>query len=152
MKIFNATTKDVEQMHQLIKIYADKGIVLPRSLSSIYQHLQCMYTVKDQGKVVGVAGLHVLGKDLAEIRSIVVDPEYQNNGIGSMLVNHIIMESSKLKVERLLSLTYEVDFFIKHGFSIVQKENFLEKIWIDCLSCPKFKQCDEIAMIKYLAE
>ena len=150
MKIFNATTVDVASIHQLIKVYADKQIVLPRSLLLIFQHLQCMYVVKD--KVVGVAGLHVLGKDLAEVRSLVVDPEYQHKGIGRMLVKHIIIESSKLGVKRLISLTYQVDFFIKCGFKIVEKETLPEKVWIDCINCPKFNRCDEVAMIKYLSK
>ncbi len=150
MKIFNATTVDVASIHQLIKVYADKQIVLPRSLLLIFQHLQCMYVVKD--KVVGVAGLHVLGKDLAEVRSLVVDPEYQHKGIGRMLVKHIIIESSKLGVKRLISLTYQVDFFIKCGFKIVEKETLPEKVWIDCINCPKFNRCDEVAMIKYLTK
>ncbi|KAB7704245.1 N-acetyltransferase [Bacillus aerolatus] len=133
-------------------LYANEEIVLPRSVLSIYQHLQCMYVVKDKEQVVGVAGLHMLGKDLAEVRSLVVDPKYHHKGIGRMLVNHIIMESSKLGVERLISLTYQVDFFIKCGFNIVEKETLPEKVWIDCMNCPKFNRCDEVAMIKYLTE
>lgn len=152
MKIFNATTADVASIYQLIKVYADKQIVLPRSLLSIYQHLQCMYVVKDKDKVVGVAGLHVLGEDLAEVRSLVIEPEYQHKGIGRMLLNHIITESSRLGVDRLISLTYQVDFFMKCGFDIVKKETLSEKVWIDCMNCPKFNQCDEVAMIKSLTE
>ncbi|MFJ7922245.1 N-acetyltransferase [Lysinibacillus fusiformis] len=152
MKIFNATIADVESMHQLIEVYANREVVLPRSLLSIYQHLQCMYVVKDESKVVGVAGLHILGKDIAEVRSLVVDPIYQHKGIGHMLVKHIIMESTELGVGRLISLTYQVDFFAKCGFNIVEKETLPEKVWTDCINCPKVNECDEVAMIKYLTE
>lgn len=150
MKIFNATTADVESIHHLIDVYAKKEIVLPRTLTSIYQFLQCMYVVKDNGKVVGVGALHVLGKDLAEVRSLVVDPDYQHKGIGYMLVDHITSKSIELGVERLISLTYEVSFFKKCGFNIIEKETLPEKVWTDCINCPKFDRCDEITMIKYL--
>lgn len=150
MRIFNATTADVYPIYELIKIYSDREIVLPRSLLSIYQQLQCLYVVKEESKVVGVAGLHVLGRDLAEVRSLVVDPDYQQKGIGRMLVNHIIMESPKLGVERLISLTYQVEFFEKIGFHIVIREDLPEKVWTDCVNCQKINNCDEIAMVKYL--
>jgi len=150
MRIFNATTADVYPVYELIKIYADREIVLPRSLLSIYQQLQCLYVVKEKNKVVGVAGLHVLGQDLAEVRSLVVDPDYQQKGIGRMLVEHIIMESPKLGVERLISLTYQVEFFSKLGFRIVERGNLPEKVWADCINCPKINNCDEVAMVKYL--
>lgn len=152
MDIFKPTTADVESIYQLIKVYADQQIVLPRSQLSIYQHLQCMYVVKDKDKIVGIAGLHVIGRDLAEVRSLVIDPEYQQKGIGRLLVDHIIKESSILRVDRLISLTYQVDFFKKCGFEIVEKEALPEKVWLDCIKCPKFNHCDEIAMIKYLSE
>lgn len=150
MKIYNATTADVTSVYELIKIYADKEIVLPRSLLSIYQQLQCLYVVKDNAKVVGIAGLHVLGQDLAEVRSLVVDPDYQQKGIGRMLVEHIIQESPKLGVERLISLTYQVKFFSKLGFQIVKRDDLPEKVWTDCVNCPKINNCDEVAMVKYL--
>lgn len=150
MKIYNATTQDVDAIYELIKIYSDKEIVLPRSILSIYQQLQCLYVVKDNGKVVGVAGLHVLGKDLAEVRSLVVDPNYQKKGIGRMLVEHIIKESPKLGVDRLISLTYQVEFFKRLGFSVIERADLPEKVWTDCINCPKINNCDEVAMVKYL--
>ena len=122
MQIYNAVTSDVKDIHALIQIYAEKGLVLPRSLLSIYQHLQCMYVVKEKNKIVGVAGLHILGHDLGEIRSLVVSPDHMGKGIGRMLVNHIINEASRLGVKRLISFTYQIEFFKKCGFEIAEKE------------------------------
>ncbi len=150
MKVYNATTADVESIYELIEIYVKEQIVLPRSLLSLYQSLQCLYVVKDQETVVGVAGLHILGKDLGEVRSLVVSPDYQGKGIGRILVDHIVEESIKLGVKRLISLTYEVNFFEKCGFHIVSKETLPEKVWIDCRNCPKIDNCSEIAMVKYV--
>ncbi|MED0658251.1 N-acetyltransferase [Anoxybacillus ayderensis] len=150
MQIYNAVTGDVKDIHALIQIYAEKGLVLPRSLLSIYQHLQCMYVVKEKNKIVGVAGLHILGHDLGEIRSLVVSPDHMGKGIGRMLVNHIINEASRLGVKRLISFTYQIEFFKKCGFEIAEKETLPEKVWIDCVNCPKLDCCDETAMIKYI--
>ncbi|MBB3907513.1 N-acetyltransferase [Anoxybacteroides rupiense] len=150
MQIYNAVTSDVKDIHALIQIYAEKGLVLPRSLLSIYQHLQCMYVVKEKNKIVGVAGLHILGHDLGEIRSLVVSPDHMSKGIGRMLVNHIINEASRLGVKRLISFTYQIEFFKKCGFEIAEKETLPEKVWIDCVNCPKLDCCDETAMIKYI--
>lgn len=64
MKIFNAVTSDVKEIYSLIEAYAKEGVVLPRSLLSLYQYLQCLYVMKEGEEIVGVAGLHVLGRTL----------------------------------------------------------------------------------------
>ncbi|KFM99095.1 N-acetyltransferase [Bacillus clarus] len=150
MKIFSAVTNDVKKIYNLIEIYANEGVVLPRSLLSLYQYLQCLYVVKEEEEIIGVAGLHVLGEDLAEIRSLVVSHTYAGKGIGRMLVNHVMDEAAKIKVKRVISLTYETEFFQKCGFDFVNKELLPEKAWIDCRHCLKFDCCDEVAMIRYV--
>ncbi|MDM5426280.1 N-acetyltransferase [Bacillus mycoides] len=150
MKIFNAVTSDVKEIYNLIEMYAKEGVVLPRSLLSLYQYLQCLYVMKEGEEVVGVAGLHVLGEDLAEVRSLVVSHTYAGKGIGRMLVNHVINEAAKIKVNRVISLTYETKFFQKCGFDFVNKESLPEKVWVDCRHCPKFDCCDEVAMIRHV--
>lgn len=111
MKIFNAVTSDVKEIYNLIEMYAKEGVVLPRSLLSLYQYLQCLYVMKEGEEVVGVAGLHVLGEDLAEVRSLVVSHTYAGKGIGRMLVSHVMEEATKINVKRVISLTYETVFF-----------------------------------------
>ncbi|MBY0595694.1 N-acetyltransferase [Bacillus bingmayongensis] len=150
MEISNAVTNDVKEIYNLIEIYSKEGVVLPRSLLSLYQYLQCLYVVKEGEKILGVAGLHVLGEDLAEIRSLVVVDTYAGKGLGRMLVNHVMDEAAKIKVKRVISLTYQTTFFQKCGFDFVDKESLPEKAWIDCRHCPKFDCCDEVAMIRYV--
>ncbi|MFJ8527598.1 N-acetyltransferase [Bacillus sp. NPDC094106] len=150
MQISNAITSDVKEIYNLIETYSKKGVVLPRSLLSLYQYLQCLYVVKEEEEIFGVAGLHVLGEDLAEIRSLVVPDTYTGKGIGRILVNHVISEASKIKVRRVISLTYQTTFFQKCGFDFVDKESLPEKVWVDCRHCPKFDCCDEVAMIRYV--
>ncbi|MGE7887422.1 N-acetyltransferase [Bacillus cereus] len=150
MKIFNAVTSDVKEIYSLIEVYAKEGVVLPRSLLSLYQYLQCLYVMKEDERIVGVAGLHVLGEDLAEIRSLVVSHTYAGQGIGRMLVNHVMNEAVKIKVNRVISLTYETEFFQKCGFDFVNKASLPEKVWVDCRHCPKVDYCDEVAMVRYV--
>ncbi|MFB4347463.1 N-acetyltransferase [Bacillus sp. BR_7] len=150
MKICNAVTSDVKEIYSLIEVYAKEGVVLPRSLLSLYQYLQCLYVMKEEGEIVGVAGLHVLGEDLAEVRSLVVSHTYAGKGIGRMLVNHVMNEAAKIKVSRVISLTYETEFFQKCGFDFVNRDVLPEKVWIDCRHCPKVDYCDEVAMIRYV--
>ncbi|WP_026590754.1 N-acetyltransferase [Bacillus sp. UNC437CL72CviS29] len=150
MQICNAITSDVKDIYNLIEVYSKEGVVLPRSLLSLYQHLQSLYVVKEEGKILGVAGLHVLGEDLAEIRSLIVSDTYAGKGLGRMLVNHVVSEASKIKVRRVISLTYETTFFQKCGFDFVDKKLLPEKVWVDCRHCPKFDCCDEVAMIRYV--
>ena len=88
--------------------------------------------MKEDERIVGVAGLHVLGEDLAEIRSLVVSHTYAGKGIGRMLVNHVMEEATKINVRRVISLTYETVFFQKCGFDFINKESLPEKVWIDC--------------------
>ena len=113
MKICNAVTSDVKEIYSLIEVYAKEGVVLPRSLLSlsIFTMFICY---ERRGKIVGVAGLHVLGS-LAEVRSLVVSHTYAGKGIGRMLVNHVINEAAKIKVSRVISLTYETEFFKSVG-------------------------------------
>lgn len=106
--------------------------------------------MKEDERIVGVAGLHVLGEDLAEIRSLVVSHTYAGKGIGRMLVNHVMEEATKINVRRVISLTYETVFFQKCGFAFVNKETLPEKVWIDCRHCPKVDYCDEVAMVRYV--
>ena len=149
MKIFMRVTSDVKEIYNLIEMYAKEGVVLPRSLLSLYQYLQCLYVMKEGEEVVGVAGLHVLGEDLAEVRSLVVSHTYAGKGIGRMLVSHVMDEATKIKVKRVISLTYETEFFQKCGFDFVIKK-LPEKVWVDCRHCPKVNYCDEVAMIRYV--
>jgi amino-acid N-acetyltransferase len=150
MQIDHAVTSDVKEIHALIQHFAEKGLVLPRSLLSIYQHLQCMYVARENNQIVGVGGLHFLGHDLGEVRSLVVSSDHMGKGIGRLLVEHIANEAARLGVKRLISFTYQVEFFRKCGFEIVDKSTLPEKVWIDCVNCPKLDCCDETAMIKYI--
>jgi amino-acid N-acetyltransferase len=142
-----ATVTDVEDMHELIQRFADEGLMLPRSTKSLYEHVQNFTVALVGGKVVGTAGLHILWKDLAEIRSLAVSSDCHGQGIGRLLVREIQQEALELGIRQVLSLTYQETFFTKLGFHVVHRDSLPHKVWKDCVFCTKFDRCDEIAMI-----
>jgi amino-acid N-acetyltransferase len=152
MMIRQATIKDLDQMVELINMYADKGMMLPRSKLSLCETLTCFSVVEDKesGKIVGVGGLHILWEDLAEIRSLVIAPDYAGKGIGKNLVEHLSKRAAELQIQKVMALTYQEKFFHQCGFTVVPKDTLPHKVWKDCVNCIKFPVCDEIAVIKEL--
>ncbi len=152
--IRKATIRDVGAIHLLLKKHAERGELLPRSLSDIYDHLRdfTLYEDERNGVLAGVCALHVSWEDLAEIRSIAVDERYQGRGIGSALIAQALAEAPQLGIRRVFALTYKPDFFSRHGFQVVDKASLPQKIWTECVNCVKFPDCDEVAMLRLLDE
>ena len=146
--IRKAKLNDIKEIQRLIKLYAPRGGILPRSLSELYDHLRDFFVFVRNRKVIGICALHICWDDLAEIRSLAVEEEDQNKGIGAKLVKACLEESRLLGVKRVFALTYQPDFFEKLGFKKVDKTVLPHKIWTDCLKCVKFPDCDEIAVLK----
>jgi amino-acid N-acetyltransferase len=146
--IRKAKISDVRPIHALLTHFADHGLLLPRSLSEIYDHLRD-YTViqTSDDNIVGVAALHICWEDLAEVKSLAVHEDYQAMGMGRQLVEHCLSEALALGIYRVFTLTYQSKFFKKLGFNLVDKSLLPQKIWADCIKCPKFPDCDEIAML-----
>ncbi len=145
--IRKARLTDAKAIHGLINAYALEGLLLPRSLNELYENIREYYVWEEDGRVVGVCGLHVAWEDLAEVRSLAVDESAAGRGIGRALVDKCLEEARELAVPRVFALTYKEGFFSKLGFKEVDKQTLPQKIWADCLKCVKFPDCDETAMI-----
>jgi len=148
MRIRGAVIQDVEAIHRLIQVNAQRGLLLPRGQNSLYENLQSLILAEDEstGELLGVAALHILWSDLAEVRSLAVDDHAKGLGVGRQLVHEVVRRAAELGIEKVLSLTLQVEFFRKCGFEVVDKIQFPRKVWKDCLSCPKLQACDEVAM------
>lgn len=151
--IRKATVADVEAIHRILKEHADRGELLPRALSDLYDDLRdfSLFQDEDGGPIIGVCALHVCWEDLAEIRSLAVSEQHQGGGIGSELVASALAEAQDLGIRRVFTLTYQPDFFNKYGFKIVEKAALPQKVWTECIKCVKFPDCDEVAMLKQLS-
>jgi len=147
MEFVKAKITDVEPIHALITYYAEKGLMLARPRAMLYEHLREFTVAKEQGKMIAAGSLHIIWEDLAEIRALAVAPEYANQGLGRRLVEMFIEEARELGIARIFALTYQQSFFEKCGFHVVEKESLPQKVWKECVNCPKFPNCEEIAMI-----
>ena len=145
-----ATLEDVEQLYLLIDDYARKGIMLPRSRKVLERLINDFVVTEVDGVVVGCGSLCKLGDELVEIRSLGIAEGYKGQGLGSMLVKQLVEEARVQGIPKVMALTYEVSFFLKNGFGVVEKDIFPEKVWTDCVNCSKQNACDEIAVLKIL--
>lgn len=145
--IQKATIRDVEEIHKLLTSLARRGGVLPRALSSIYENLRDFFVYREKSRVIGCVALHIVWKDLAEVRSLAVDSHHRRKGIGRKLVEIALSEAKGLGIEKAFALTYQETFFNKLGFITVDKNTLPHKIWSDCMNCPKFPNCDEVAVL-----
>ena len=153
MIIRKAVIEDVNHIHKLLSHFSDSGLLLPRSLSELYNHLRDYFVLEHEDgdrRIQGVAGLGICWEDLAEIRSLAVTETLQGRGFGSQLLDSCLEEARLLGLKKIFTLTYAPGFFQDHGFQEVEKSVLPHKVWADCLKCPKFPDCDEIAMIRHL--
>jgi amino-acid N-acetyltransferase len=148
--IRKATLQDVNAIHSLLQLYAVKGELLPRPLSALYDHVRSFSVCVDERKnlIVGCCALQFCWEDLAEIRSLAVHPNYQGKNIGSDLTKTVLSEAKTFETKKVFTLTYRPEFFQKFGFAQIDRTALPIKIWGDCITCVKFPDCDEIAMMK----
>ena len=142
-----ARIKDVTQMQQLINYFADKGEMLARPLSEIYENIRDYFVVRQGERVIACAALHVAWSDLAEIKSVAVAEDNQEQGVGVQLVEACLREARELGIPTVFCLTYKPAFFEKYGFYQLDKMELPRKVWTECYRCPKFPNCDEVALI-----
>ena len=146
-----AKFSDVEDILKLINDYAEQGLMLARARNTLYEGLrEFILAVEDDGQIVGIAALHLVWDELGEIRALAVHPSKIKTGVGSKIVEILTDEARELGVQTLFALTYQPGFFAKLDFAEVPKENVPHKMWKECINCPKFPNCDEIAMVKKL--
>lgn len=147
--IRKATIKDIKVIHALLSDYGEKGVLLSRPLTQLYDHVRdfFVYEISDVNSIAGCGALQFCWEDLAEIRSLAVFKEYQGRHIGSQLVQAAIEEAKAYGIKKLFTLTYKPDFFKQFQFQVIDRAELPLKIWSDCISCVKFPDCDETAMM-----
>lgn len=152
MKLRKATMADVEPIWELINNYAAQGLMLAKARSAIYENIREYVLAEENGAVIGVGGLHILWHDLAEIRSLAIADSYRGKGLGHQIVAALEEEGRSLGVTRCFALTYQRDFFASCGYKQVENKDLPQKVWSECINCPKFPDCDEFAMVKEMIE
>jgi amino-acid N-acetyltransferase len=150
IKVDRARVSDAPSIHRMISHFADKGEMLPRALSEIYEDIRDYFVVRKGSQVIACAALHVNWVDLAEIRSLAVDEKEQHQSIGSLLAQACLGEAKELGIPRVFCLVRKPAFFERHGFKLIDKTELPQKVWVECYRCPKFPNCDEVALIRSL--
>ncbi|MGH3532365.1 MAG: amino-acid N-acetyltransferase [Mycobacterium sp.] len=111
-----ARASDVPAIKRLVDTYAGK-ILLEKNLVTLYEAVQEFWVTEHDGEVVGCGALHVLWSDLGEVRTVAVDPKMTGHGIGHAIVDRLLDVARDLQLQRLFVLTFEIDFFSRHGFT-----------------------------------
>ena len=150
MTVRKARMSDIGGLMALINGYAREGIMLPRNEFELSESIRDFTVIAQGEKFLGCAALHFYGPTLAEVRSLAVDPAAKGLGAGRMLMAALELEAREFDLEALFAFTYVVSFFQKMGYLEVARDDLPLKAWKDCLRCPKFQACDEVAVVKRL--
>ena len=148
--IRKANIKDANEIRKLVNSFASEGKMLPLSMNLVYERLRDFTVIEKKGKIIGCGALRITWKNLGEIRSVAISKNFQKKGYGKKLIEILFKEAEELGLEKIFVLTYIPEFFEKFGFEKIAKSKLPHKIWLDCINCPKFPRCDEIAMMKKL--
>ncbi|MEK6813601.1 MAG: N-acetyltransferase [Nitrospirota bacterium] len=147
MSIRPALPRDIPAIYSLLRGYAEKELLLPRSFSELYDSVRDFLVAEEEGQVIGTAALHVTWEGLAELRSLAVAEGFTGRGIGRTLAGTCLADADRMGIQMVFVLTYVPEFFRKLGFRIADKSELPHKVWGDCVKCVKFPDCDEAAMI-----
>lgn len=148
MRLRKASEADVPALLDLINGYAERGLLLVRTEASIRARLADFTVAEVGGAVAGCAALTELGPGLAEVRSLAVRDDLAGRGIGHALVEALMAEAGRRGFHEVLALTRRTSFFEALGFQATRRERFLDKLMVDCQTCPMNLCCDETAMVR----
>jgi amino-acid N-acetyltransferase len=149
--IRKAKYSEAESIQNLIFIFSETGKVLFRSLNEIREHIYSFWVYEKDDQILGIYSLKKGWGRLIELRSLVVDPRYSRQGIGTQMIEASIKEALATECDELFVLTYAVSMFRHIGFSTIDKERLPHKVWNDCKYCLHEENCDETAMVLSLA-
>ena len=147
MRARKAMVGDAQAVHRLVQQYSGDGTLLPRTYGEICENIRDFVVVEHRGLIVGCGALHIYGPHLAEVRSIAVTPAAQGRGVGQRVVRALTTEAERHQINRVCLFTRIPEFFSRLGFSVANREELPDKIFKDCLACPRLHHCDEVAMV-----
>ena len=150
LTVRKAAMRDIHAILRLINDYAAQGIMLPRTEFEMSENIRDFSVAYAGERLAGCGALHFYTPTSAEVRSLAVDPILKALGVGRRLVEALEKEAFENDLHAIFAFTYVPDFFRKLGFRQVERGELPLKVWKDCVRCPKFQCCDEVAVIKAL--
>ncbi len=151
-KIRKGRINDIKQIQILINFYGRQGLMISRSLNELYENIRDFWVCESKGRILGCSAVHISWENLVEIKSVAVDKNAVHKGIGSELLKACLTEAKQLGAKKVFVLTYIPEFFRRFGFRKIEHASLPHKIWAECINCPKFPDCEEIALIKIIAK
>ena len=137
-------------IYELIRTFADRKLMIRRSLGELYESIrEFIVAVDDANQVVGCAALHVFWEDLAELKCLAVAEHAHGHGLGRTLVDACWDAARELEIKTVFTLTYVDAFFLRCGYRTIDKSELPHKIWNDCVRCPLFPSCTEVALVRH---
>jgi amino-acid N-acetyltransferase len=150
LAVRKAAMRDIHPLLKLINGYASNGIMLPRTEFEMSENIRDFSVAYAGQQLVGCGALHYYTPTSGEVRSLAVEPSIKARGIGRRVVEALEKEALENDLHAIFAFTYVPDFFRRLGFQEVERGELPLKVWKDCLRCPKFQCCDEIAVVKAL--
>jgi amino-acid N-acetyltransferase len=145
-----AVMRDIPAILDLINGYAAKGVMLPRTEFEMSEAIRDFTVVSAGRDFLGCGALHFYSPSLGEIRSLAVAEHAKTHGVGRKLVGALVTEAQQYELDAVFAFTYVTEFFRRVGFQEVERGVLPLKAWKDCVRCPKFQACDEIAVLRIL--
>ena len=142
----DGTPADAPALLPLIDLNLVAGHLLPRTLDDLTRHAPRFVVIESDGRVVGGAELAPLSTAVAEVRSLVVDSEHRGRGLGGSLIAQLCQRARTAEYATLCAFTHDPSHFVRLGFSIAPHVWFPEKVALDCVGCPKFRVCGQVAV------
>jgi len=147
MRARRAKPADAEAIYRLIAHYAGEELLLPRAEEEIRGNISHFLVFEEKGRVVSCVALESYGADLAEIRSLAVDPELRGRRLGSRLIDFALTDARRRRIARVFAVTHAPEFFLRHGFAAGSRHSLTEKLERDCRTCSKRRSCKLVAVI-----
>jgi amino-acid N-acetyltransferase len=150
VEIRKASMQDIPALLDLINGYAAKGIMLSRTEFELSENMRDFMVAYDGNTLAGCGAMHFYSPTMGEVRSLAVAESHKKHGIGRLMVDALVYEAKLYGLDAVFAFTYVEEFFAKAGFHAVERGELPLKAWKDCLRCPKFQACDEIAVLRVL--
>src|SRR5215831_4268928 len=150
LTVRKALMRDIKPILELINGYAAKGVMLPRTEFEMSEAIRDFTVVYLGDRFLGCGALHFYSPTIAEIRSLAVHEDAKTKGVGRKLIEALAAEAVEYELDAVFAFTYVVEFFGKVGFEVVERGALPLKAWKDCVRCPKFQACDEVAVLRIL--
>ncbi|MDP1852418.1 MAG: amino-acid N-acetyltransferase [Candidatus Planktophila sp.] len=128
-----AKTKDVKEIRKLVDSYAAPGQMLSKETVTLYESVQEFVVAEHDGVLVGCGALHILWEDLAEVRTVAVQEGLHKQGIGHQILESIIERAREVGVEKIFCLTFQTEFFGRHGFEVIEGTPVAPEVYAELL-------------------